>query len=225
MIKSYIWSIPTRVFHWLFALLILAAFLTDEDSLLYYHALIGYGLLFVVIFRILWGFIGPKFSRFKDFPLSKNEVKDFLAEIFNKKQKHVGHNPLASFVMISMFVVCVITIFTGVITFGADEGKGIVSFLNNSSLKDMKLLKEVHELFANLFIALIVAHLAGVVFDRVFHTQYKTLNSIFDGYKMTDANMSISLNIFQKISFLLFVIVLVSFIVFSFMYPNNILVS
>ena len=52
MEKSYIWSLPTRVFSCSFALFIAIAFLSAEDEWLNYHAVIGYGVLILVIFRI-----------------------------------------------------------------------------------------------------------------------------------------------------------------------------
>lgn len=55
MEKSYIWSLPTRVFHALFAVFILLAFLTgDEDNLLLFHAIIGYA-IFILLFLELDG--------------------------------------------------------------------------------------------------------------------------------------------------------------------------
>ena len=62
MKKSYIWSLPTRVFHLLFALFILIAFLTDDDKLLKYHAIAGYSILILLVFRVYWGYFGPKYS-------------------------------------------------------------------------------------------------------------------------------------------------------------------
>ena len=83
MEKSYIWSLPTRVFHSLFAVFILLVFLTDDDKLLNYHAVIGYAILILLIFRVCWGFFGPKYSRFKDFPTGKQNVKEFLNNLFD----------------------------------------------------------------------------------------------------------------------------------------------
>ena len=83
MKKSYIWSLPTRAFHLLFALFILLAFLTDDDKLLNYHAIIGYSILILLVFRVCWGYFGPKYSLFKDFPANKNEAKEFLKNIFD----------------------------------------------------------------------------------------------------------------------------------------------
>ena len=132
MKKSYIWSLPTRVFHLLFALFILIAFLTDDDKLLKYHAIAGLLYFDFIGFRVYWGYFGPKYSLFRDFPANKSEAKEFFKNIFDgsfkNEQKYIGHNPLASYVMIAMLIVTFIVIVTGVLAYGIQDGKGIASF-------------------------------------------------------------------------------------------------
>ncbi|PLY10706.1 MAG: cytochrome B [Arcobacter sp.] len=225
MFKSYIWSLPTRVFHWLFALLILLAFLTDDDDLLNYHAMIGYAILILLGFRFFWGYLGPKYSKFRDFPLSIAKVKEFMFNIFNSEQKYVGHNPPASFVMIGMFVVIFFVIVTGALTFGIQEGKGIFSFLNDSFFKKMELFEELHEILANLAIVLIVAHVGGVLTDKLLHSKHETLSSIFTGYKKTKESVSIKLTFFQKLIAVFFLFLMIAYFVFNVSSPKNILVA
>lgn len=226
MRKSYIWSMPTRVFHWLFVLLILLAFLSDDEAkLLNYHAIAGYAVLLLLIFRAFWGFFGPKHSLFKDFPANLQSSKDFLKNIFEEKQKYIGHNPLASYVLIAMFIVAFLTILTGILAFGVQEGKGILAFLNSSYFKDMKLFKEIHELLSNLFIALIIAHLSGILVDRLLHKKHETLNSIITGYKVTNDDESIKLNIYQKVFAGIMFIFFIGFLCFNLYKPTNILTA
>ncbi|MFX4211146.1 cytochrome b/b6 domain-containing protein [Aliarcobacter butzleri] len=225
MEKSYIWSLPTRVFHSLFAVFILLAFLTDDDKLLNYHAVAGYAILILLAFRLFWGFFGPKYSKFKDFPRGKKNIKEFLNNIFEENQKYIGHNPLASYVMIAMLIVTFLVIVTGVLAFGIQEGKGILAFLNDSYFKNMKLFKEIHEILANILIALIVAHISGVILDRFLHKKHQTLNSIVTGYKMTNESENIKLNIFQKIFALFMFILFIGFLVFNLIEPKNIFIA
>ena len=226
MQKSYIWSLPTRIFHWLFVLFILAAFITgDEDRLLNYHAVIGYGIFILLAFRIIWGFIGPKHSLFKDFPIGIKKAKEFMSNIFDSEQKYIGHNPMASYAMMGMFILCFLLIITGALAFGIQEGKGIFSSFNSSFFKEMELFEEIHELFSGLLIALIVAHIVGVFSDRFLHKKYETLNSIFTGYKMSHNKESIKLNIGQKLFAFIMFLVFIAFLVFNIYEPKNILVA
>jgi cytochrome b len=226
MQKSYIWSLPTRVFHWLFVVFILLAFITaEEDRLLNYHAIIGYTVLILLLFRLVWGVFGTKYSRFKDFPLSIKNVKEFIVNIFNKEQEFVGHNPMASYVMIAMFITVFLIIVSGVFTLGIQEGKGLLASLNLTFFKDMELFEELHEVLATLLIVLIVLHLGGIVFDRLFHSKQETLQSIFTGYKKTKINEFVQLNLFQKSIAFLFLLLFIVFVVYNIVQPKNLLVS
>ena len=89
----------------------------------------------------------------------------------------------------------------------------------------MKLFKEIHEFFANFLIFLIVAHLTGVAFDRVFHKKYETLNSIATGYKMTDEDESIKLSFFQKLFAIFMFVAFIAFLIFNIYKPDNSLVA
>ena len=225
MKKSYIWSLPTRVFHLLFALFILIAFLTDDDKFLKYHAIAGYSILILLVFRVYWGYFGPKYSLFRDFPANKSEAKEFFKNIFSDKQKYIGHNPLASYVMLAMLIVTFIVIVTGVLAYGIQDGKGIASFLNDSFFKNMKLFKEIHEFSANFLIFLIIAHLAGIAVDRLLHKKHETLNSIATGYKMTDEDKSIKLSFFQKLFAIVMFVAFIAFLIFNLYKPDNALVA
>ena len=226
MQKSYIWSLPTRVFHFFFVLFILLAFLSDdEDRLLNYHALAGYAVLILLIFRFFWGFWGPKYSLFKDFPIGIQNVKDFIINIFDSNQKYIGHNPLASYAMFGMLIVTFLTVMTGILAFGVQEGKGVLSFLNSPYFKDMKLFKDIHEFLSSVLIALIIAHILGVLSDRVLHSKNETLKSIVTGFKLTQENESIKLNIFQKLFAFLMFIAFIAFLIFNLYQPKNILTA
>lgn len=225
MKRSYIWSVPTRVFHWLFAFLIVLALLTsDIERFLNIHALIGYGLFIVLFFRIIWGFIAPKYSHFSDFSFKKDETISFLKNPFTKKE-YIGHNPVASIVMIIIYVVVFFTIISGILTYGIQDGRGILSFLNNSLFNDMELFEEIHELFSNFLLLLIGIHLSGIFIDRIKEKNKRTLNSIIDGYKITKEDESISLNYLQKIFFMVFIVIFIGFIFFAISSKNSVLIS
>ncbi|MDD3835863.1 MAG: cytochrome b/b6 domain-containing protein [Sulfurimonas sp.] len=223
--KSYIWSLPSRVFHWLFVVLILLAFLTDDDKLLNYHSLIGYGVLILLLFRFFWGYLGPKYSKFKDFSLSSQDVKEFIVNIFSPKKEYIGHNPIASYVMMAIFIVVFLIIITGILTLGVQEGKGLLSFLHSTFFKKMKLFEDIHEFLSTVLLILIAAHLLGILSDRVLHSKHETLNSIFSGYKVTKNDESIRLNIFQKLIAALFLAMFIAFFIYNLITPSNPLIA
>ncbi|NPA50334.1 MAG: hypothetical protein GXO02_01740 [Epsilonproteobacteria bacterium] len=197
--KTYVWALPTRIFHWLLVLFILVAYLASkEENLLRVHSAFGYGVGVLVVFRIIWGFIGPRYSRFSDFPLSIKEALEFIRNITNPKKKYVGHNPAASFVMLAIIIVLFFVVLSGALTYGVQEGRGIFAFLNNSLFKEMEIFEEIHEALTTLLLALIFAHLGGVFVDYLLHKEDGVLKSIFTGYKNIEGK-SVELNFFQKL--------------------------
>lgn len=150
-------------------------------------------------------------------------IKQFINDSFENKESFIGHNPMASYVMMTIFIVTFCIIITGAFTFGIQEGKGIFSALNHTFLKDLELFEELHEFFANLLYGLIVLHLIGIAVDKILHKETQTLNSIFTGYKNTQEKITIKLTIFQKIFFLIMALLILLFIVYNIYNPSNIL--
>lgn len=226
MNKSYIWSLPTRIFHWSLVIFIIIAFLSDDDDLIKYHALAGYSIFILLLFRFSWGFIGPKYSKFSEFNFSFSAIKEFLKNLkSNKVSEYIGHNPLASLVMFSILVIILLIIVSGVLTYGQKEGESFMAFLKEAMPYKTKIFKKIHEFFANFLIFLIVLHLLGVAIDTLKHKDTKTLNSIFTGFKSTKIQESIKLNTLQKIFSIFCFVFLIVFILYCIIYPSNFIIG
>lgn len=198
MNKVYVWTLPTRVFHALLVLFIVGAYLSaEEDSFLTLHAALGVAVGVLVLFRIVWGLMGPKYSRFSDFNLSISALKEYLLSLFAPKREYVGHNPAASYAMVGILVVTLLLGVTGLLTYGIQENHGIFAFLHDSYFRDMELFEEIHEFLGGVLLALIGAHVGGVFFDRLLHAKQGTLTSIVDGHKNMEGE-SAKLSLFQK---------------------------
>jgi cytochrome b len=194
--KTYIWSLPTRIFHWLLVIGMVAAYiLSEEEELLNFHSSVGYMIGILIIFRIIWGFIGPKYSRFSDFPIGVNSLKNFVTDMKGSKSLSPGHNPAAALVMLAIIIFTLLIVVSGILLL-ASEGQGLFSFIQTGLSEDT--LKETHEIAVNIVIGLVIAHLLGNIVDFIFNKQAGTLKSIFTGYKNMDAE-GIKLNSFQKI--------------------------
>jgi cytochrome b len=192
---SYIWTLPTRIFHWLLVIYFATAYLTSEvEWLLPIHAAAGYGVAILVLFRIFWGFWGPRYARFRDWPLGLKELREFLKD---PSRPYPSHNPAASWVMLGIIVSLALTTLTGVLTYGIQEGRGILAFLHAPHYEEMELFEELHEFFANLSLMLVFIHLAGVALDRLLHKEHGVLESMITGYKRIEAP-SARLNFWQK---------------------------
>lgn len=199
MTKSYIWPLANRVSHVLLMVFFsLAYVLADFDRYLSYHVAFGLALGVVFFFRIVWGFIGPKHSKFKDFNFSISDLKDYLLSVFVKTKEYAGHNPASSYAIVAMIVVAFLTILSGFFAYGIEENRGIMSFLHQSFFRDMEIFKDIHEFFANLFLAIIIAHVAGSLIDR-FIKKSDAIDSMISGYKELSSKVDIKTNIAQKL--------------------------
>jgi cytochrome b len=198
MTKSYIWPLFNRVSHVLMILFFTACYiLGDFDELLSYHAAFGLALGVVILFRILWGFIGPKHSKFKDFNFSLHELKAYLLGVFSKGKKYTGHNPASSYAITAMLLLALLSILTGLLTYGIEENRGILSFLHMGFYSDMEVFEELHELFSNLFLGVILIHIAGSLLDK-FIKKNDAIDSMVTGYKTTGQKEDVRTGIFQK---------------------------
>ena len=62
----HVWDVPVRLFHWLLVLLVVALFVTGKlgGNWLEWHKRAGFSVLGLIIFRIIWGFVGNDYARF-----------------------------------------------------------------------------------------------------------------------------------------------------------------
>lgn len=221
MKRLYVWTLPTRVFHWLFVALIVGGWISvQEDRWLSVHVAIGSALGALVLFRIVWGIMGPKYSRFGDFTLSLSALKEYLFSLLNPSRHYIGHNPAASFVVIAMLATVLLAVITGMLAYGIQENRGLLAFLHSEYYPSMKVFKEVHEFFVNLLWALIAAHVGGVIVDRLLHKEDRTLPSIIDGYKNSEGEAA-RLSALQKIVAAFGIGGTVALLIYTLSIPNN----
>jgi cytochrome b len=180
--KTYIWTWPTRLFHWMLAAGFTAAFLLGgEEEFINWHAALGTLVGCLVLFRILQGFTGPKYARFRDFPVSPASLVAFLKNMKQSKATHAGHNPAAAVVMLGIMVTAILSAFSGMMIFaGGETGfMGIKMTMGSGP----ELFEEFHEVIVHVFLALVGFHLLGILVDTLFHPASGTIFSIFTGYK------------------------------------------
>ncbi len=175
-----IWDVPTRLFHWLLAVVFLAVFsiaqfVPDEDPLFSVHALIGLVIGMMVFFRIIWGVAGSKYARFRSFTFTPGEFAGYIRDAFSGKGKlYLGHNPGAGYAVFLMLILLSGITATGLLGQGGNES-----------------FEELHELFAYAMIAAVAAHLSGVVLHTIRHKENIVL-SMVTGNKEGEANEGIS---------------------------------
>ena len=88
-----VWDILIRIFHWSLVFFFAVAFITKDDWM-DIHSYAGYTIFFLLLFRLLWGFIGTKYARFSNFVAGPRAAIKYLTEELAGDAKHyLGHNP------------------------------------------------------------------------------------------------------------------------------------
>lgn len=210
--KSVVWSFGLRIFHTLLVVSFVGAYISsDIDGLLALHAAFGVVVLSLLIFRIPYGFFGTKYARFKDFALQSKALIGYMKSVFSKKEHFTGHNPASSYATLGIIAIGILCAISGLVAIGEEEGVGIFGALYGED----RIFKEIHELLANLFIAIILAHIAGVMFEHFYHKS-GVARAMING-KKSSSEGDIKSNIFQKVYFLLWI----GFSIFAFVYTFN----
>ena len=154
-----IWDLPTRLFHWLLVVCIAGAVICVNigGNLMQWHAYFGYAALSLVLFRVLWGFIGAVHSRFVTFVPSPQRLIAFLS---GKQGGGLGHSPLGSLSVIALLLVVGIQASTGLFTDDDIAFQGpLARYVPNATVS---LLSSIHALNSNILFGLIGLHLLAI---------------------------------------------------------------
>lgn len=111
-----IWDLPTRIFHALLVLSVIGLVVTGEvgGNVMRFHFWFGYVVLTLVFFRLIWGFVGGHWSRFRNFVPTPAHLRAYLQALRAKKSfPHVGHNPLGALSVVAMLSILLLQVFSG----------------------------------------------------------------------------------------------------------------
>ena len=156
--RILVWDLPLRVFHWLLAISFVGAFLTAESERLRdVHVVLGYTVVGLLAFRLLWGFLGTRHARWSSFAYGPGAVLRYLRSLLSRRPDHyVGHNPAGSWVIYFMVVLGLVAGVSGYAVYHDLGGKWTES---------------LHEGAANTMLALVLVHVAGVVVSSLMHRE------------------------------------------------------
>lgn len=144
-LRIYVWDALVRLFHWTLAASFTAnAFFTDPEKSL--HRYVGYGIVALLLFRLLWGFVGSNYARFTSFPPSPmgslRQLRDILA---GRSNAHPGHSPLGALMIYNLLLtLCVISLSGYMMTTVAYFGIDWVQELHEASVTWAEISVAVH---------------------------------------------------------------------------------
>ncbi len=165
--KPYrVWDLPVRLFHWSLVILIAISIYTGENggfNEMDYHMLSGYAVLALILFRIIWGFVGSRHARFSDF-VRPTKVADYTRTLFSreKDETNPGHNPLGGLSVVAILLVLLIQASTGLFANDDIFLEGPLTHLVEDEMSDD--LTTVHYYASRVLYGLIFLHLAAIIY-------------------------------------------------------------
>ena len=167
------WDLPTRAFHWLLLLGVAGLVVTGNvgGSAMTWHFRFGYAVLALLLFRILWGLVGGRWSRFASFVRGPGAVLRYLrGRPLPGERFDVGHNPLGALSVLAMLGVLLLQVACGLV---ADDEIANVGPLNRFVSAELaQWATGWHKGPGKLLlIALVLLHLGAIAYYRLARRQ------------------------------------------------------
>ncbi|MEQ8263383.1 cytochrome b/b6 domain-containing protein [Pseudohaliea sp.] len=192
-----VWDLLVRLGHWTLVIAFTIAWLTgEEESAL--HIWSGYAIAAVVALRLCWGLVGTRHARFSDFVRGPRAVIDYLRGLAaGTAPRHLGHNPAGGAMTVLLLLALAVTTVSGMMVYAIEENAGPLAGFVMSTDRPAPALalvpravaddddeehsrgghdeqgeefwEEIHEIAANLCLALIILHILGVIASSLAH--------------------------------------------------------
>lgn len=168
--RPIVWDPVVRIGHWTLVIAFFTAYFTEGEPPL--HMWAGYLLAAVILLRLLWGFIGSRHARFRDFVYSPRQITDYLGSLLRGRPRHYrGHNPAGGLMILLLLLCLALTGGSGMALYAVEDHAGPFAELVAFSESSEELWEKVHEFFGNLTLLLVVIHVAGVVLSSLLHRE------------------------------------------------------
>ncbi len=168
-----VWDVPVRVFHWSLVAGFIVAYLSAEMHKMAVHVWVGYALVALLLFRLVWGFAGNEYARFKSFIFSPQETLAYVRSLRSGHARHYyGHNPAGALMVFALLGVLLAIFGTGLVTLAVIDFEGPLLFLaNDVSDETAYIFRHAHDWMVNIALLLIPLHLLGVVSGSIQHKE------------------------------------------------------
>lgn len=177
--KVRVWDPLVRFGHWALVAAFFVAYLSEGEPRAV-HTVAGYVVAIYVAVRVLWGFIGTPNARFASFVVSPVAgARYLLALVSGRAERHVGHSPAGAWMVLLLLASLAATTVAGLMLYAVHDGAGplatfVAPALQGPGLPEdprEELWEELHELFGNLSLLLVVLHVAGVIVASRAHKE------------------------------------------------------
>ena len=182
MAKIKVWDLPTRLFHWILVACFAFLFLSGDTGFLFeWHSVIGIAVLALLLFRIIWGFVGSTTARFSSFIFSPASVIAYAKTLLSRTaDPHAGHNPLGGLMVFAMLAGLLFQGFTGLFTTDDILVEGpLYGYVDEDTAE---WFGSLHHQSFEILMPLVVLHIAAIIFYRVYK-KTNLVKPMIDGYR------------------------------------------
>ncbi|MEL0071351.1 MAG: cytochrome b/b6 domain-containing protein [Rhodobiaceae bacterium] len=165
-----VWDLPTRLFHWGFAGSIIGAYITGENGATYWHELFGLAAFGLLVFRLIWGFIGHPSARFSTLLHPPAVIAAYIRAIFRRATPpFIGHNPLGGLAVIALLALMGGMAVTGLWTGDDILYEAPLSVLAPQLFADWPTpAGRWHSRLHDFILPLVALHVSAIIFHRLW---------------------------------------------------------
>lgn len=179
----YVWDITIRLFHWATVAGIGFLWYSGETggNIMHWHMYAGYGLLTLLLYRLMWGVVGSRYARFRDFLTSPKQTVQYLPSVFSRQpEQHLSHNPLGGWMVIVLLILMLIQVISGLFTTDDIFTEGPLFAVVDDTLGYW--LTSVHKFNFNLLLGAIALHILAVLFHAIVKKE-PLIKAMLTGHK------------------------------------------
>jgi len=180
------WDLPTRLFHWALVLGILDGYVSRHygDGDFVWHKWNGYTVLTLIVFRVIWGFVGGSTARFLAFfPTPMAMLRYGMSLFGHHSQRYLGHNPLGAAMILALLAVIAVQGLSGL--FNTNDILFDGPFVKLVSERTVKLAGVVHHYAFEVILLFVSIHIAANLFYQ-FVKREKLIAAMVTGEKAAD---------------------------------------
>ncbi|MEQ1601866.1 MAG: cytochrome B [Methylophilaceae bacterium] len=159
-----IWDLPLRIFHWALVVFFAVAVISAKlgGNALEWHVYSGLAVLVLLIFRVLWGFVGSKHAKFLNFIRGPRTI---LAYLKGTGEKHIGHNPVGALSVIAMLLLLLFQAVSGLFSNDDIMTEGPLFALVSKDTSDY--LTHLHTLNQYMLYGVLALHIGAILYYRL----------------------------------------------------------
>ncbi|WP_050522692.1 cytochrome b/b6 domain-containing protein [Pseudorhodobacter wandonensis] len=166
-----VWDLGVRLFHWSLVTMVVGAYFTGDFRQL--HRSLGYVVIGLLVFRLVWGLIGPHHARFASFIPGPKRLITYIAAILTAKEKrYLGHNPAGAAMIVALLM-----------TLAAIGATGYMMGMNRYF--GQTWVETTHKTLVDALVILVGLHLGGVILASYRHSE-NLVKAMITGRKPVD---------------------------------------